>query len=46
MNRDRAYPISLVAMLFIAAAIATAIVGHTQSGGEGTDAAPVTASSS
>lgn len=30
MNRDRAYPLTLVALLFLAAAIATALVGHSR----------------
>ena len=38
MNRDRAYPLSLVAVLFLAAVIATALVGHSHE--HGADAGP------
>ena len=39
MNRDRAYPITLVAMLFVAAAIATALVGHSRDNADRTGGA-------
>lgn len=35
MNRDRAYPLTLVALLFVAAAIATALVGHSRESAHG-----------
>jgi hypothetical protein len=33
MSHDRAYPLMLVAALFVAAAIATAFVGHSHGNG-------------
>jgi hypothetical protein len=34
MSHDRAYPLMLVAALFVAAAIATAFVGHSHGNGD------------
>jgi hypothetical protein len=39
MNRDRAYPLTLVAMLLVAAAIATALVGHSREAADGSSGA-------
>lgn len=43
VNRDRAYPITLVAILFVAAAIATALVGHSRETADRADSAQAAA---